>query len=91
MATQIKTTVLPAGPTKRVWVNKHHLPQFGGKSLTSPVWEVECEGVRYSGHRVMMDGEVWCVYDPTEPEHGPHAWVELLGEVLIYTAAEEAA
>lgn len=93
MANEIKTTVLPAGPTKRIWVNKHHLPQFGGADPKAPVWEVECEGKRYRGFRVVCP--YWThwtrwQYDPEQPEHGPHAWVETEGELRIETAAEEA-
>jgi hypothetical protein len=97
MAPTIKTTILPAGPTKRIWVNKHHLPQFGGGQPTSPVWEVEVTmfdglvGTRYKGYRVDVWGRTRMVFDPEQPEHGPHAWVETKAEVHLWTAAEEAA
>jgi hypothetical protein len=88
----MRRIMLPAGPLKRIWVNKHVLPQFGGRSLTSPVWFVESEmqgePVRYEGYRVEIGGneDVTCVYAPGEPEHGPHAWVETQAEVVVYQA-----
>lgn len=90
MANTIKTTTLPPGPTKRIWVNKAVLPQFGGKSPTSPVWWVECEGVRYSGFWVWVCGGSFFVYEPGEGD-GPHAFVETRMEVVIETAVQEAA
>ena len=89
------TTTLPAGPRKRVWVNKHHLPQHGGTSPTAPVWFVEVEqeagGARYTGYRVCIKGWTWFMYDPDAGEQGPHAMADTDAEVVIYTAAEEAA
>ena len=85
----LKHTTLPAGPLKRVWVNKHVLPQFGGTSARSPVWWIECEGVRHKGHHVDIKGWACCVYQPDDGD-GPHAWVETTEEVTIVVAAEEA-
>jgi len=92
---KIQSTRIPAGPLKRVWVNKHCLPQFGGQDAHSPAWEVEVElegnaFSRYRGYRVAILGEVRCVYDPARPVEGPHAWVETGDEVVIYSAVEEA-
>ena len=90
MAAQINTTVLPAGPTKRIWVNKHHLPQFGGESEFAPVFVVECEGVRHEGYAILCPGVTWCVYHPSDSD-GPHAYMRTTDEVTIFSAAEEAA
>lgn len=90
MANTIKTTTLPPGPTKRIWVNKAVLPQFGGTSPTSPVWYVECEGVRHSGYKVMVYQGSICSYEPSEGD-GPHAYVLTTSSVMIFEAAQEAA
>ena len=90
---------LEAGPTKRLWVNKHHLPQFGGKSPTSPVWFVEEEfvgdgkvvRVRRQGFQVCIVGPSVAHFDPTVGPDGPHAWIETTAEVWVYQAVEEAA
>ena len=91
MTAEIKTTVLPAGPTKRVWVNKHHLPAYGGTDWQSPVWEVHCEDKRYSGYGVSVKGRSEFIFHPDTGPEGPHAWAVTKAEVVIYTAAEEAA
>jgi hypothetical protein len=93
---KLRAVVLPAGPLKRVWVNKHCLPQFGGTDPYSPAWEVEVHlrdvaPGRYSGYRAAWSGDTAVVYSPGEPEHGPHAWVETQAEVVVYQAVEEAA
>ena len=89
---KMQSTRIPAGPLKRVWVNKHCLPQFGGQDAHSPAWEVEVvlTGTveRYRGYRVAILGEVRCVYDPARPAEGPHAWVETEDEVVVYSAVE---
>ena len=94
---KIQSTRIPAGPLKRVWVNKHHLPQFGGQDAHSPAWEVEVvleEGyiggnLRHRGYRAAWSGDTAVVYSPTEPPEGPHAWVETTAEVVIYSAVEK--
>jgi len=94
---KMQSTRIPAGPLKRVWVNKHCLPQYGGQDPHSPAWEIEvaapvgwlAEPSRYRGYRVALLGEVRCVYDPARPAEGPHAWVETGDEVVVYSAVEE--